>query len=125
MKFDELYNRVFVQEQVPSEASEVASPDDVKVDPIPLPEPGTTAAATATPQAPSSLTGYMTSCNEIADKLQNSTGDCLQALVSSLDKPLTPFEGISRLSSDVERASSLLRELAGKLLSYNIAATKK
>ena len=129
MKFDDLYNRVFVQEQAPSDANtEVANPEDFDdVDPIPLPEPGTQpapAAAGGAPQVSSSLTDYMTQCNEFADKLQSS-GDCLQTLVASLDKPLTPFEGISGTSSDIERVAGLLRQLSGRILSYNIAASKK
>jgi hypothetical protein len=127
MKFDDLYNRVFVQEQAPSDANtEVANPENFDdVDPIPLPEPGVKpVAAAGAPQISSSLTDYMTQCNEFADKLQSS-GDCLQTLVASLDKPLTPFEGISGTSSDIERVAALLRQLAGRILSYNIAAAKK
>ena len=130
MKFDDLYNRVFVREQAPSDANtEVANPEDFDdVDPIPLPEPSDipAAAATGAPavQSASSLTQYMTQCNEFAEKLQSS-GECLQTLVASLDKPLTPFEGISGTSSDIERVAALLRQLAGRLLSYNIAAAKK
>jgi hypothetical protein len=123
MKFDDLYNKVFVQEQNETN-TEVAHPDDFDdVDPIPLPEPAKGAAAPV-PQNTSNLTQYMTECNEFADKLQSS-GDCLQTLVASLDKPLTPFEGISGTSSDIERVAALLRQLAGRLLSYNIAAAKK
>lgn len=129
MKFKDLYNQVFIAEQeMPSDANtEVANPEDFDdVDPIPLPEPGATppAAAAGAPQVSSSLTDYMTQCNEFADKLQSS-GDCLQTLVASLDKPLTPFEGISNTSSDIEKVAALLRQLAGRILSYNIAAAKK
>lgn len=128
MKFDDLYNKVFIREQgeLPSDdATEVAHPDDFNdVDPIPLPKPAEPGAEPAAPQVSSSLTDYMTQCNEFADKLQSSS-DCLQSLVASLDKPLTPFEGISGTSSDIENAAGMLRRLSGKLLSFTIAAQKK
>ena len=130
MKFNELYNKVFVKEQnmaPASEDTEVAHPDnfdDVEPMPVPeLPEPGDN---TAKPQVSSSLTEYMTQCNDFADKLQSASGDCLQALVSNLDKPLTPFEGIhAKTSPDIEAAAKMLRQLSGKLLSFSIAASKK
>lgn len=131
MKFDDLYNRVFLAEQdLPSDPnSEVASPEDFDdVDPIPLPSPEDIqkpgGAAPVVPNS-SSLTDYMNQCNEFADKLQSASGNCLQALIMSLDKPLTPFEGISKLSSDIEDAAEKLRRISGRLLSYNIAAQKK
>lgn len=126
MKFDDLYNKVFLSEQDVN--TEVASPDDFDdVDPIPLPEPapeGQPDPGAAQPTA-SSLTDYISKCNEFADTLQNPNGGCLQSLVASLDKPLTPFEGISNTKSDVEKAAGILRSLAGRLLSFTIAATKK
>lgn len=127
MKFDDLYNRVFIAEQdLPSDVNnEVASPEDVEVDPIPLPSPADVQNGTSAPQTTTSLTDYMKQCNEFADKLQNESGACLQALVMSLDKPLTPFEGISKLSSDIEDAAEKLKRISGRLLSYNIAAQKK
>lgn len=130
MKFDDLYNRVFIAEQdLPSDPnSEVASPEDFDdVDPIPLPSPAevTGGASGNPPVTTSSLTEYMKQCNDFAEKLQNGAGDCLQSLIMSLDKPLTPFEGISKLSSDVEDAAEKLRRISGRLLSYNIAAQKK
>ena len=130
MKFDDLYNRVFIAEQdLPSDVNtDVASPEDVNVDPIPLPNPEDIqngASSTGPAITTTSLTDYMKQCNEFAEKLQNEGGSCLQALVMSLDKPLTPFEGISRLSSDIEDAAEKLKRISGRLLSYNIAAQKK
>jgi hypothetical protein len=126
MKFDELYNKVFVKEAEAAqpEATEVANPSDFNdVDPIPLPEP---TQAAAVPQPSGSLTDYISQCNEFADKLQSAGGNNLQSLVSSLDKPLTPFEGIhSKTSPTIEAAAKVLKELSGKLLSFSIAATKK
>lgn len=127
MKFDDLYNRVFLSEQdKPSDVNtEVAHPDDFNdVEPLPLPDPSAEGEQQSVPSS-SSLTDYVTQCNEFADKLQNPNGGCLQSLVASIDKPLTPFEGISNTKSDVERAAGILRSLAGRLLSYTIAATKQ
>lgn len=129
MKFDDLYNRVFIAEQdLPSDPNtDVAHPDDFDdVDPIPLPSPAEVTSGTANPPVTtSSLTEYMKSCNDFAEKLQSGAGDCLQSLIMSLDKPLTPYEGISKLSSDIEDAAEKLRRISGRLLSYNIAAQKK
>jgi hypothetical protein len=130
MKFDDLYNRVFVKEAAPSDVNtEVATPEDFDdVDPIPLPEPAAaTDAAAATPamQTSSSITEYMKQCLDFAEKLQSANGDCLQSLILSLDKPATPFEGISRLSTDVENAAEKLKSISGRILSYTIAAAKK
>lgn len=129
MKFDDLYNRVFIAEQeLPSDPNtDVAHPDDVEVDPIPLPSPADVQAGSSAGPAVTtgSLTEYMHQCNDFADKLQSANGDCLQSLVLNLDKPLTPFEGISKLSSDIEDAAEKLKRISGRLLSYNIASQKK
>lgn len=128
MKFDDLYNKVFVKEAElsPEAPTEVADPADFNdVDPIPLPEPEASPEGSE-PQVSSSLSDYMTQCNDFAEKLQSAGGSCLQALVSTLDKPLTPFEGIhAKTSPDIEAAAKMLRQLSGKLLSFSIAATKK
>ena len=128
MKFDDLYNKVFVKEaeMAPGAATDVADPADFDdVDPIPLPEPADPSEGSQ-PQVSSGLTDYMTQCNDFAEKLQSAGGVCLQALVSNLDKPLTPFEGIhTKTSPDIEAAAKMLRQLSGKLLSFSIAATKK
>ena len=131
MKFTDLYNRVFVQERgEPSDVNtEVAHPDDFDdVEPMPLPEIGsepTEQVPGAVAPSSSGLVDYMNQCNDFAEKLQSSSGECLQSLIMTLDKPLTPFEGISKTSSDIENAAELLKRLSGKLLSFSIAATKK
>jgi hypothetical protein len=129
MKFTDLYSRVFIQEQnAPSDVNtEVAHPDDFNdVEPLPVPEPSAQSTEPGeTPMTSSSLMDYMNQCNDFADKLQSASGECLQSLVMSLDKPLTPFEGISRISADVEDAAEKLKRISGRLLSFNIAATKK
>lgn len=123
MKFNDLYNRVFVSEQ---ENTEVAHPDDFNdVEPIPVPEAPVEADPAAPAPVSTGLNDYITQCNELADKLQSPSEACLQSLVATLDKPLTPFEGISNLKSDVEKSASTLRNLAGRLLSYTIAAAKQ
>lgn len=130
MKFDDLYNRVFLSEQdAPSDVNtEVAHPDDFDdVEPMPLPEPSPEGEQT-TPavQTSSSLTDYLNQIEEFANKLNGTDGSSLQSLVSQLDKPLTPFEGIhGRTSSDIEAAAKTLRTVSEKLKNFIIASAKK
>jgi len=128
MKFDDLYNRVFIREQdEPSDVNtEVAHPDNFDdVEPLPLPEPTPEGEPTeAALPTSASLTDYMKQCLDFADKLQSPNGECLQSLVVSLNKPATPFEGIDRLSADVEDAAEKLKRIAGRILSFTIAAQK-
>lgn len=131
MKFDDLYNRVFLQEQdEPSDINtEVAHPNDFDdVEPLPVPEPGAQPAAEGQPALPitSSLTDYVNQIEDFANKLNGTDGSSLQTLASQLDKPLTPFEGLhNRTSSDIEAAAKTLRTVAEKLKNFIIAAAKK
>lgn len=130
MKFDELYNRVFLSEQdAPSDVNtEVAHPDDFDdVEPMPLPEPSPEGEQkTPAVQTSSSLTDYLNQIEEFANKLNGTDGSSLQSLVSQLDKPLTPFEGIhGRTSSDIEAAAKTLRTVSEKLKNFIIASAKK
>jgi len=129
MKFDDLYNRVFISEQdEPSDINtEVAHPDDFDdVEPIPVPQPATTEENPTSAAAPTaaSLTDYMKQCLDFAEKLQSPSGECLQSLVISLNRPATPFEGIDRLSADIEDAAEKLKRISGRILSFTIAAQK-
>lgn len=142
MKFDQLYKQVFVKEpqQSLSEANgkEIANPDDFDdVEPAPLPEvvptssseetagmspeqPATTVSATETA---SSLHDYIQQLEEFAAKLNEPEGNSLQTLISSLDQPQTPFEGISsRTRSDILKAAETLRTISEQLKSYLISA---
>ena len=135
MKFDELYNNVFIAE---AEGKEVASPEDFNdVEPLPLPEPAVTDEAPAPDAegneapAPSSgssttLMDYITKIEEFADTLNNPDGDSLAVLVMSLDQAETPFEGISdRTSAEIVDASKTLRSIVEKLKNFLIHAAKK
>lgn len=132
MKFDDLYNKVFVIEQDELEAanSEVADPADFDdVEPMPLPEP----SPEVEEQAPvdntataSSLTDYITQLEDFANKLNSTDGTSLQSLVSKLDKVETPFEGIySRTSAEIVDAAKTLRSVSEKLKNFVIHAAKK
>lgn len=132
MKFQDLYNRVFVAEQdVDLEAnSEVADPADFNdVEPLPLPElPAEPATDPLAPQVDggSTLTDYISQLEEFADKLNSTGGSSLQSLVSSLDRSDTPFEGIyARTSAEIVDAAKTLRSVAEKIKNYIIHAAKK
>jgi len=132
MKFDDLFNRVFVAEQNNEEVASPADFDDVT--PLPVPEipvatmPADTGAAVA-PQAvngASTLTDYITQLEEFANKLNGTESNSLQSLVSQLDKVESPFEGIySRTSAEIVDAAKTLRSVSEKLKNFIIHAAKK
>ena len=138
MKFDELYNTVFIAE---ADGKEVASPEDFNdVEPLPLPEPADKEAAPAaetgdgeqaalpapSTEGNSTLMDYITKIEEFTDALNNPDGDSLAVLVSSLDQPETPFEGISdRTSAEIVDAAKTLRSIVEKLKNFLIQSSKK
>ena len=129
MKFDDLYNKVFIREQ--DDATEVADPanfDDVE--PLPVPEP-TEAPVTDALSSPASdvsastLTDYISQIEEFASKLNGTDGNSLQSLVSKLDRVETPFEGIyGRTSAEIVDAAKTLRSVSEKLKNFIIHAQK-
>ena len=134
MKFDDLYNRVFVIEQdeleVPAANTEVADPADFDdVEPLPLPEPSLeteTPAPVDNTATASSLTDYIIQLEDFANKLNSTDGSSLQSLVSKLDEVKTPFEGIySRTSAEIVDAAKTLRTISEKLKNFIIHAAKK
>ena len=130
MKFDELYNRVYLNEQdkeAPEEAGNEtteANPEDFQADVEPMPQPAP--EATEKTAAPSGMTllDYTNKLDELAELLLNTDGDCLQGLLVSLGKPNTPFQGISGKSVEVVRTAGALTELSGKLKMYIISSAK-
>jgi len=133
MKFDDLYNRVFIKEQdevVDTANSEVAVPEDFDdVEPAPLPEPApeaSTEAPVEDTQTASNLSDYMNQLGEFADKLQNTDSMSLLTLVSKLNVKDTPFEGIyDNMHNDITAAARQLREISEKIKSFIIHAAKK
>lgn len=133
MKFDDLYNRVFISERdevVDTANNEVAVPEDFDdVEPAPLPEPTPevpTEAPVEDTQTASNLSDYMNQLGEFADKLQNTDSMSLMTLISKLDRPETPFDGIySNIHNDVTAAARQLREISEKIKSFIIHAAKK
>ena len=94
MKFDDLYNRVFVNEQdeVEDTTSEVADPSDpaYDVEPMPLPETplatDETETGTASSSSASSVTDYIKLTLDFTNKMQDAMGgESLQTLMKSLD----------------------------------------
>ena len=140
MKFDDLYKKVFIsEEEDKGKNTEVASPEDFDdVEPMPLPELDTEdnidLATDEAPVAPetsasgsggSTLKDYVFKIEEFANVLNGTDGDSLAALVASLDKPETPFEGISsRTSSDIISAAKTLREVVETLKNFLIHSLK-
>ena len=129
MKFNDLYNRVFVAEQ---NNDGVASPADFNdVDPLPMPEqPITsddpTAVASPVTNGSGTLTDYITQLEEFANKLNGTDSNSLQSLVSQLDKVESPFEGIySRTSAEIVDAAKTLRSVSEKIKNFIIHAAKK
>ena len=131
MKFDDLYNRVFIKEQDETEVADPTSPDFNDVEPAPLPDlaPAAEAPVEETPvaaESASSLTDYITQIEDFANKLNGTDGSSLQSLVSKLDRVETPFEGIyGRTSSEIVDAAKTLRSVSEKLKNFIIHAAKK
>ena len=133
MKFDDLYNRVFVNEQdkVEDTTSEVADPNDpaYDVEPMPLPETplATDNMEPSDSEAPisSSLNDYVTELETFADKMNCLGAECLNSLVSKLNQKDTPFEGIKdKTSSDIVNVASKLRDISEVIKSFLIHAAK-
>jgi hypothetical protein len=133
MKFNDLYNRVFIREQGETEVADPASPDFNDVEPAPLPEltpevspEMTEPEPTASPESASSLTDYINQIEDFANKLNGTDGSSLQSLVSKLDRVETPFEGIyGRTSAEIVDAAKTLRSVSEKLKNFIIHAAKK
>jgi hypothetical protein len=131
MKFDDLYNRVFVTEEEEALNQEVANPedfDDVEPAPMPeVPEIDDMAPTTASSGVSSgNLNDYITQLEDFANKLNGTGADSLQSLVSKLDQVETPFEGIySRTSSEIVDAAKTLRSVSEKLKNFIIYAARK
>lgn len=138
MKFDDLYKKVFVNEQEQKELAdntEVAMPEDFDdVEPAPLPETpeatdikapeDTVAQAPVSSETSNNIQDYITKLEDFANSLNDPQGS-LQSLVSNLDKLGTPFEGISsRTKSEIVKAAEVLRSISEQLKSFIINAAK-
>ena len=134
MKFDDLYNRVFVNEQdeVEDTTSEVADPSDpaYDVEPMPLPEtplatdeaePGTASSSSA-----SSVNDYIKLTLDFTNKMQDAMGgESLQTLMKSLDYPGSGFDNVSKsMSSKILAAVKSVQDVTAELVALNIHATK-
>ena len=127
MKFDHLYNQVFlieqdeeVPEQTPEETpapeSGIATPDSINVEPAPI-SPRADAGGIQT---------YKTQLQQFADSMQNTDTDCLQKLVNDLDYPGSLFGGISReLSSRIIKIASDAKEIVTILDGFVINSAKR
>lgn len=125
MKFDALYNRIFVTE---AEEEGVPMPEDFDdVEPAPVaPEEGAAeeGATDVAPQSGSTLKEYVDELESFADKL-NGVDSSLQTLVATLDKPGTAFDGISsKTKGDIVRVAEMLLGISENLKSYIINSAK-
>ena len=131
MKFDDLYNKVFICEQDNTEVADPADFNDVEPAPLPQPTPALDAPSEEMPtpvaaESASSLTDYITQIEDFANKLNGTDGSSLQSLVSKLDRVETPFEGIyGRTSAEIVDAAKTLRSVSEKLKNFIIHAAKK
>lgn len=127
MKFDQLYNHVFLGEG----DEEVAAPENFDdVEPMPLPDEQASVDVetpavqqTSASSESSTIHSYIQKLDTYASELNNPEGESLQTFVTSLDRPGTPFEGISRTKADILRAAEVLRTTSEQLKSFLIGAT--
>ena len=132
MKFDSLYKQVFLLEQdeealtPPAEGEEenvpqeggVPVPDNYNVEPAPTTVPSAKGAV--------ELNNYITQLNEFAKAMQNTEGECLQMLVTDIDRGGSLFMGISReMSSSIIKIASDAKDLATILEGFIINSAKR
>ncbi len=135
MNFLNLYNKVFLKEAEAGEqdtASKVAMPEDFD-DVKPAPVPTAAAPAEQVPvenknnqkESSNNLKDYVVKLEDFANLLNNVEEDCLQSMLSRLDVPGTPLEGITkRVSNEVTDAAKTLRSICEKLKEYIIDLAK-
>jgi len=131
MKFDALYNQIFIAEADEDVQNKVASPEDVDVEPLPLPptpEPSETPAPegteTAAPVSGGGTIGdYVLKIADFISILQDDKGgDCLNQLIKRLDRPSTPYTGIDgKVAADLVRVVEGLKSIQTNLLNYTFA----
>ena len=125
MKFDDLYNNIFISEQTDVQVADPANFDDVE--PLPTPElPEVTSNSPVATNSGATLTDYINQLEEFANKLNGTDSSSLQSLVSQLDRVESPFEGIyGRTSAEIVDAAKTLRSVSEKLKNFIIHAAKK
>lgn len=131
MKFDDLYKQIFIAE-ADDEQSKVASPEDVEVEPLPLPSASTSDipaqegdTLSSTPMTGGgTISDYISKITEFTPVLQDDEGgDCLNQLIKRLDRPATPYAGIDgKISADLVRVVEGLKSIQTNLLNYTFAA---
>lgn len=136
MKFDDLYNRIFIAEAEEGETkNEIADPKDFDdVDPAPLPPSPTSDSTTELSDEPtaapiaagtaSSLHDYINQLEDFAKKLNDTGGSSLQELIKTLDRPETPFEGSSRLKASIVNAAKVLRDISEDIKGFIVYSAK-
>ena len=135
MKFDDLYNRVFIKEQDETEVADPTSPDFNDVEPAPLPDLAPDAEAPVVDQADAitaaapNLSTYMQDLIEFGSKLmdEKNPDQSLLAVLRKLDKPgiESPFSGIyDRTCSQILSVKNNITEIVNQLLRFSIQAKK-
>jgi hypothetical protein len=130
MKFDSLYQQVFLieqdevapeetltpEEELPPQEGGQASPDSINVEPAPV-FAGVDAGGIQT---------YKTQLQQFADSMQNTDTECLQKLVNDLDYPGSLYMGISReLASRIIKIASDAKEIVTILDGFVINSIKR
>jgi hypothetical protein len=138
MKFDNLFNTVFITEQedisVPAEADEIGTevtpeepvpsedggiptPDNYDVEPAPVAQVAGDAG---------SVKNYIMKLEEFADNLNGVDNGSLQQMVTDMDRAGSLFQGISReTSSDIIKLAEQTRQLSEILKGFIINSAKR
>ena len=136
MKFDTLFNNVFITEQDDLVPGTDATPEAPTTDAAPVPpsdgvptpdnynvEPAPVSASAGNV---SSVKEFVIKLEDYADSLNGVDGDSLQKLVNDLDRKNSLFEGISReTSSDIIKLAELSVSLSEKLKGFIINSAKR
>jgi len=135
MKFDDLYNRVFIKEQDETEVADPSSPDFNDVKPAPLPDLASTSETPSVDQtevvetAAPNLSTYMQDLINFGNKLmdEKNPDQSLLAVLRKLDQPgvESPFSGIyDRTCSEILSVKNKISEIVSELLRFSIQAKK-
>ena len=96
MKFNQLCNQLFLNEQDSTGKKEIAYPSDFDdVEPLPSGEESQGRESVPVPVMSTTLQDHVNKLNEFVNFLNGTKGESLQTFLNKLDVHASPFEGIS------------------------------
>ena len=120
MKFIDLYDRVYIKEEITDRdikrVSSMPLPDDYDVEPLPVPDIG---------KDINELNTYIADIKTFLDKINGINGRSLHQFVNDVDRVGSVIQNISDTSSDITKLAELAASLTQTLQSYVTGANKR